>query len=281
MHASDNGLSNFFSFTQFFNWTIKINSNFASYLPFLKFQNVMLIISWENRHTLVAWKYYHWVAIVYWYKPNLQDESDVEWQWQWWDTSSIPPINTVLFFARNYWHKLKIRVSTLFQSRKFSVTYTVRLALTDNDQNVRVWIVNNELMTENIWLINFIKLYLMYYGLCMIIIVWEASNKIFYCKIHFINDVNTDVYLCAGNSIHFRPMNGCSCGSVKVCETENVLTWELLEPPSFGFMPNALTYWAIRARHLLSHVFVYVYIHRGWYLHEYSILMCICVKMLA
>ena len=24
-----------------------------------------------------------------------------------------------------------------------------------------------------------------------------------------------------------------------------------LEPPTFGFMPNALTYWAIRARHLL------------------------------
>ena len=28
-----------------------------------------------------------------------------------------------------------------------------------------------------------------------------------------------------------------------------------LEPSTFGFMPNALTYWAIRARHLLSHVF--------------------------
>ena len=26
------------------------------------------------------------------------------------------------------------------------------------------------------------------------------------------------------------------------------------EPPTFGFMPNALTYWAIRSRHLLSHV---------------------------
>ena len=27
-----------------------------------------------------------------------------------------------------------------------------------------------------------------------------------------------------------------------------------LEPPIFGFMPNTLTYWAIRAEHLLSHV---------------------------
>ena len=31
-----------------------------------------------------------------------------------------------------------------------------------------------------------------------------------------------------------------------------------LEPPIFGFMPNAPTYWAIRARHLLSHVFEYM-----------------------
>ena len=30
-----------------------------------------------------------------------------------------------------------------------------------------------------------------------------------------------------------------------------------LEPPTFGFMPNALTIWAIRARHLRSHVFEY------------------------
>ena len=38
-------------------------------------------------------------------------------------------------------------------------------------------------------------------------------------------------------------------------ETENVWTWGGLEPPTFGFMPNALTIWAIRARHLLFHVF--------------------------
>ena len=40
-------------------------------------------------------------------------------------------------------------------------------------------------------------------------------------------------------------------------ETENVSTWGGLEHPTFGFMPNALTNWAIRARHLLSHVFEY------------------------
>ena len=37
----------------------------------------------------------------------------------------------------------------------------------------------------------------------------------------------------------------------------HVSTWGGLEPPIFGFMPNALIYWAIRARHLLSHVFEY------------------------
>ena len=58
-----------------------------------------------------------------------------------------------------------------------------------------------------------------------------------------------------GNSIHFWHTNGCSCESVKFFETENVSTWEGLEPPTFGFMLNALTIWAIRARHLLSHVF--------------------------
>ena len=60
-----------------------------------------------------------------------------------------------------------------------------------------------------------------------------------------------------GNSIHFRHTNGCSWESVKVFETENVSTWGGLEPPAFGLMPNALTYWAMRARHLLPHVVEY------------------------
>ena len=49
-----------------------------------------------------------------------------------------------------------------------------------------------------------------------------------------------------------RHMSGCSCESVKVFEIENVWTWEGLKPPIFGFMPNGLNIWAIRARHLLS-----------------------------
>ena len=40
-------------------------------------------------------------------------------------------------------------------------------------------------------------------------------------------------------------------------EAENVSTWGGLEPPTFEFMPNVLTIWASRARHLLSHVFDY------------------------
>ena len=58
-----------------------------------------------------------------------------------------------------------------------------------------------------------------------------------------------------GKHHYFRHKNGCSCQSVKVLETENVSTSGMLEHPTSGFMPNALTIWAIRARHLLSHAF--------------------------
>ena len=60
-----------------------------------------------------------------------------------------------------------------------------------------------------------------------------------------------------GNIMHFGLTNGYCCESVKDLETENVSTWGGLEPPTFGFMLNAATTWAIRARHLLSHVFEY------------------------
>ena len=70
-----------------------------------------------------------------------------------------------------------------------------------------------------------------------------------------------------GNSIYFWHMNGCSCESVKVFETENVSSWGGVKPLTFGFMPNALTIWAIRARHLLFHVFEYWY---WWYRYFWS-----------
>ena len=38
---------------------------------------------------------------------------------------------------------------------------------------------------------------------------------------------------------------------------EDISTWGGLEHPTFAFMPYALTIWAIRAMHLLSHVFEY------------------------
>ena len=54
-------------------------------------------------------------------------------------------------------------------------------------------------------------------------------------------------------STHERVFLGkCQC-----FESENVSTWGGFEPPIFGFMPNALTYWAITARHLLSRVVEY------------------------
>ena len=60
-----------------------------------------------------------------------------------------------------------------------------------------------------------------------------------------------------------------SCESVKVFETENVSTWGGLEPPTFGFMPNALTYWAIGARHFLSYVFEH-WLWLWWYRYFWS-----------
>ena len=44
---------------------------------------------------------------------------------------------------------------------------------------------------------------------------------------------------------------------VSIFLDRNVSIWGGLESPTFGFMPNALTIWAIRARHLLSHVVEY------------------------
>ena len=42
----------------------------------------------------------------------------------------------------------------------------------------------------------------------------------------------------------------------KTFKTENVSTWGGLEPPTFRFMTNALTISVIRARHLLSQIFL-------------------------
>ena len=58
-------------------------------------------------------------------------------------------------------------------------------------------------------------------------------------------------------NINFRLTNGCSCASVEVLKTENVSTGGRLEPSTFTFMPHTFTVWAIRARHLLSHVLEY------------------------
>ena len=70
--------------------------------------------------------------------------------------------------------------------------------------------------------------------------------------IYFLSKVNIWNVYCARATAF-----GCSWESVNVFETENVSTWGGLWPPTFEFMPNALTYWAIRATHLLSHGVAY------------------------
>ena len=61
------------------------------------------------------------------------------------------------------------------------------------------------------------------------------------------------------NSIHFQLTNRCSCGSVKILETENVSTWGVLNPQSLDscWMLQPIELLLIRARHLLSLAFEY------------------------
>ena len=73
--------------------------------------------------------------------------------------------------------------------------------------------------------------------------------------IPFWSKVNIWNVNCAWATAFIFETNRCSCESVKVFETENVSTWGGHEPPTFGFMLNALTIWAIRARHLLPMFF--------------------------
>ena len=87
--------------------------------------------------------------------------------------------------------------------------------------------------------------------------------------------------LCVGNSMHFCHINRCSYDSVKVFETENVSTWEGLEPPTFGFMPNALAIWAITARQLLSHVFEYWLWRYRYFWGKVNILKVNCARATA
>ena len=52
-------------------------------------------------------------------------------------------------------------------------------------------------------------------------------------------------------------------------------------PQPFGFMPNALIYWAIRARHLLSHVFEYWLWRCAYFRSKVNISNVNCVRATA
>ena len=83
----------------------------------------------------------------------------------------------------------------------------------------------------------------------------------------FWSKVNIEMLTERDHGIIFRLTTGCSRESVGDLETENMSTSGELEPPTFRFMLNALTTWAFRARHLLSHVFEY---RIWWYNHFWS-----------
>ena len=52
-------------------------------------------------------------------------------------------------------------------------------------------------------------------------------------------------------------------------------------PPTFRFLPNAITIWAIRARHLLSHVFEYWRWRYGYFLSKVNIWSLNCARATA
>ena len=87
--------------------------------------------------------------------------------------------------------------------------------------------------------------------LCHVVEYWLWRYR------YFLSKVNIWYVNCARATAFIFDTQTDVSESVKVFETENVSTWGGLEPPTFGFMPNALTIWAIRARHLLSHVVDY------------------------
>ena len=66
--------------------------------------------------------------------------------------------------------------------------------------------------------------------------------------LYFWSEVNIWNVNCArATAFIFDTRTGVLVKVSKLFETENVSTWSGLEPPIFGFMPNALTIWAIRA----------------------------------
>ena len=66
--------------------------------------------------------------------------------------------------------------------------------------------------------------------------------------LYFWSKVNIWNVNCArATAFIFDTRTGVLVKVSKLFETENVSTWSGLEPPIFGFMPNALTIWAIRA----------------------------------
>ena len=75
-----------------------------------------------------------------------------------------------------------------------------------------------------------------------------SINHYFWSKVNIWN-VN-----CARATAFIFDTRTDVLGKVSKFLRETVSTLEGLVPPTFRFVPNALTYWAIRARHLLSHI---------------------------
>ena len=89
------------------------------------------------------------------------------------------------------------------------------------------------------------------------VIVGEYVDPVYMYRFTNVFEVKLtfDMLTVRGQQLYFSIQERVFLWKCQSFETENVSTWGGLEPPTFGFMPNALTYWAIKARHLLSHGF--------------------------
>ena len=104
---------------------------------------------------------------------------------------------------------------------------------------------------------------------------WSDRTYFFLIKLTF------DMLTVRGQQHSFSTHERMFLWKCQDFETENVSTWGGLEPPTFGFMPNALTIWAIRARHLLSHVVEYWLWRYRYFLRKANIWYVNCARATA
>ena len=140
------------------------------------------------------------------------------------------------------------QVLVIAYPRYFCCILSLLRPVTSYSNQSNVIIVKRQLQIAT----NFIYIYI-YINMCVCVCVY----KYIWSKVN-IGNVN-----CARQQHSFSTHERMFLWKCQVFETENVSTWEGLEPSTFGFMPNALNIWA-----LSSNIYIYMYIYETHvYLH--------------